>query len=161
MPSLRGAFALEEVDRIAVMMGDDLHFDVPRLFDVPLMINTRIAERGRSLGLRGLQRWLEGQFVRDLWPHRFENHAVAQVKQRATSVSTTLAIIDFIAMAHGKPAFAAISPDSVLHEPGKRRWVFRTSLTGVYPRSDLRDDVGASIRSIASGTISVQRVKPS
>ncbi len=53
MPALHGAVALPEMDDVAVLVGEDLHFDVPRPLDVLLEIDAGIAKRGFGLG-RGL-----------------------------------------------------------------------------------------------------------
>ena len=50
MSALDRAVALEEVDRVALRVGEDLDFDVPRAFQEPLDEHGPVAERG--LGLR-------------------------------------------------------------------------------------------------------------
>ena len=55
MPPLHAAVALPEVHDVAVMVGQHLHFDVPRLLDVFFEIDVAVAERGLGLGLRLLQ----------------------------------------------------------------------------------------------------------
>ena len=61
--ALRGAFALEQMHRVAVMIGQHLHFDVTGAFDVALHVDAGVAEGG--LGFDGglLQSALEGQIV--------------------------------------------------------------------------------------------------
>jgi hypothetical protein len=58
VPPLRAALALEEVADVAVMIGDDLDFDVPRAIDVALQIDPGVAERGLGFGAGLLQRGL-------------------------------------------------------------------------------------------------------
>ena len=52
MAALNGAFALAEVDAVAVLVREDLHFHVPRILDVPLDIDFAIAKRALSASLR-------------------------------------------------------------------------------------------------------------
>jgi len=44
MPALDRAFALAQVDGVAVAVADDLDLDMPRLADVALDVDRRIAE---------------------------------------------------------------------------------------------------------------------
>ncbi len=53
MPPLHRAIALPKVHDVAVMVGDDLHFDVPRVLDVFFQIDAGVAEGRLGLG-RGL-----------------------------------------------------------------------------------------------------------
>ena len=55
MPPLHRAVALPEMHDVAVMVGDDLHFDVPRALDVFFEINAAIAEGGLGFGASLLQ----------------------------------------------------------------------------------------------------------
>src|SRR5229473_8420950 len=51
MAPLDRAFALAQMDRVAVAVADDLDLDVARLADVPLHVDSRVAERRpRRLG---------------------------------------------------------------------------------------------------------------
>ena len=52
------------MDDVAVMVGQHLHFDVPRVLDVFFEIHVAVAEGGLGLGPRLLQRRLERQVVR-------------------------------------------------------------------------------------------------
>ena len=56
MPALQRAIALEEVDDVAVLVAEDLHFDVPRLLDVLLEVDAAVLERGLGLGSRLVER---------------------------------------------------------------------------------------------------------
>ena len=51
VPPLHGAVAFPEVDDVAVLVGEDLHFDVPRVLDVLLHVDVAVAEGGLGLGL--------------------------------------------------------------------------------------------------------------
>ena len=51
MAALGRTVALPKVQHVAVIVSQDLHFDVPRAFDVLLDVNTRILER--FFGFRG------------------------------------------------------------------------------------------------------------
>ena len=48
--TLHGAIAFPKVDDVSVLVGDDLHFDVPRMFDE--LLDVEIAAAERRLGLR-------------------------------------------------------------------------------------------------------------
>ncbi len=50
MTTLNAAVSLEQVTNVAVMVGDDLDFDVPRIADITFQVDAPIAKRG--LGLR-------------------------------------------------------------------------------------------------------------
>ena len=56
MAPLDRALALEEVDDVAVGVGEDLHFDVARPLDEPLDVQRAVAERRGGLAPRGLHR---------------------------------------------------------------------------------------------------------
>ncbi|MDI2022785.1 hypothetical protein PJL18_03328 [Paenarthrobacter nicotinovorans] len=47
MPSLQGTFALAEVDDVSVVVGQDLHFDVPGSPDEPFQEESVVTESGR------------------------------------------------------------------------------------------------------------------
>ena len=64
MPPLRRAVALPQVDDVAVMIGEHLHFDVPRMLDVLFEVDAAVAERRFGFGPRLLKRRLERQVVR-------------------------------------------------------------------------------------------------
>src|SRR5688572_1255570 len=49
MPALNRALALEEMDDMAVMIGQDLELDVARLLDETFDVERAVAERGRCL----------------------------------------------------------------------------------------------------------------
>jgi len=51
VPALDRAVARAEVDDVAVLVGEDLDFDVARLFDVLLDVDLRAAERRLGFGL--------------------------------------------------------------------------------------------------------------
>ena len=51
------------MNRVAVVVGDHLHLDVPRLLDVFLEIDVAVAEGGLRLGLGLLQSGLQGKVV--------------------------------------------------------------------------------------------------
>ena len=63
MPALHRAIAFPQVADIAVMVGDDLHLDVPRQLDVFLDVDGRIAEGGLGLGLRLLNGTFQDQVI--------------------------------------------------------------------------------------------------
>ena len=48
MAPLQRALALEHVNDVAVMVGDDLELDVARALDQALEVERRVAERGRA-----------------------------------------------------------------------------------------------------------------
>ena len=52
MPALHRAIAFPEMHHIAVMIGEDLHFDMPRMLDVFFEVDARIAKGGLRFGLR-------------------------------------------------------------------------------------------------------------
>ena len=52
MASLNRALALEQVDDMAVMIGEDLELDVSRLLDQPFNVERAVAERGRRFASR-------------------------------------------------------------------------------------------------------------
>ena len=56
MAPLHRAVALAQVDRVLVLVGKDLDFDVARILQVFLEIDRRIAEGGTGLGLGHLHR---------------------------------------------------------------------------------------------------------
>ena len=56
VPPLHRAVALEQVDHVALAVGEDLHLDVPRLDDRLLDEHGRVAERGVALAHAGLDR---------------------------------------------------------------------------------------------------------
>ena len=64
VPPLHAAIALPQMHDVAVMIGQHLHFDVPRMLDVFFEIDVAVAERRLGLGPRLLQRRLERQVVR-------------------------------------------------------------------------------------------------
>jgi hypothetical protein len=45
--ALNGTFTLKEVDDLAVMIGEDLELDVPRLLDETFHVERTVAEGGR------------------------------------------------------------------------------------------------------------------
>ena len=49
---------------VAVVIGEHLHFDVPRLLDVFFQVDVAVAEGGFGLGPGLLQRRLQRQVVR-------------------------------------------------------------------------------------------------
>ena len=55
MPALQGTIALEEMDDVAVLVAEQLHLDVPRLFEVLLEEDAAILERGLGLLPRRLK----------------------------------------------------------------------------------------------------------
>ena len=59
MAALHAAVAFPEVDRVAVVIGEDLDFDVPRVLDVLFQIDVAVAEGGLGFGPRLLQRRFE------------------------------------------------------------------------------------------------------
>ena len=61
--ALHRAVALPEVDHVAVLVGQHLHLDVPRVLDVFLQVDVGVAEGGLGLGLGLLQGRLQGQVV--------------------------------------------------------------------------------------------------
>ena len=63
MAALDGAVALPQVDDVAVPVAQDLHFDVPRLFDVLLQIDTTILECFLGFLAGGLQAGAETDVV--------------------------------------------------------------------------------------------------
>ena len=50
VPPLRGAVALPEVEHVAVLVAQDLDFDVPRPLDVFFDVDARVAEGGLGFG---------------------------------------------------------------------------------------------------------------
>ncbi len=64
MAPLHAAIAFPKVHDIAMMIGQHLHFDVPRVLDVLFEIDVAVAEGGLGLGPRLLQCRLERQIVR-------------------------------------------------------------------------------------------------
>ena len=56
MAALDRALALEQVDDVAVVVGEDLDLDVARPLDQPLDVQRAVAERGRRLAPRRLDR---------------------------------------------------------------------------------------------------------
>ena len=75
---------------VAVLIGQHLHFDVPRVLDVFFEIDVAIAERRFGLGPRLLQRRLERQIVRRhahaapaAAGHRFDQHRKADLVRKA------------------------------------------------------------------------------
>ena len=77
MAALHGAFALAEVDAVAVLVGEDLHFHVPRILDVFLDIDFAVAERAFGLATRSFERGLE--FLR----RAHHAHALAATTRRS------------------------------------------------------------------------------
>ena len=65
MPPLDRALALEQVDDVAVVVGEDLDLDVARPLDQPLDVQRAVAERGRRLAPRRLNRVVELARVAD------------------------------------------------------------------------------------------------
>ena len=69
MATLQRAVALAEMDGVALAVCQDLDFDVPRVHEIFLEINGRIAERGARFVTRGGKRRLElALFERELHP---------------------------------------------------------------------------------------------
>ena len=56
MPALERAFALAQMNHVAVPVAQHLKFDVPRALDQLLHVHVRTAERLLRLGTRGLKR---------------------------------------------------------------------------------------------------------
>ena len=56
MPALHRALALEQMYDVAVVVGEDLHLDVPRPRDQPLDVERAVAERRRRFAARRLNR---------------------------------------------------------------------------------------------------------
>ena len=63
MPALGGAIAFPQVHHVAVMVGQDLNFDVARTFDQFLQVDAGIAEGGFGFGLRLGEGRLQRQVV--------------------------------------------------------------------------------------------------
>ena len=63
MPSLQAAVALPEVHDVAVVVGQDLDFDVAGVFDVLFEVDSAVLEGGLGLGSRGLNAGFEGDLV--------------------------------------------------------------------------------------------------
>ena len=61
--ALDGAVALAEVDDVAVVVGQDLHLDVPGLDDELLDVDAAVAEGGLGLGLGGVEAGAQGDVV--------------------------------------------------------------------------------------------------
>ena len=55
MTALHGAFALAELDAVAVLVGEDLHLDVARVDDELLDIDFVVAKRALRFALRSLE----------------------------------------------------------------------------------------------------------
>ena len=64
MPPLHGAIAFPQMHDVAVMIGDDLHFDVARQLDVLFQVDAGITKGGLRLGLRLLDGAFQYQVVR-------------------------------------------------------------------------------------------------
>ena len=86
MPSLRRTVALPQVHGVAVMIGQNLHFDVPRMLDVFFQINAAVAERRFGLGRRLLQGALQRQVVEGHAHPAPPPPAVALIKHRKTDL---------------------------------------------------------------------------
>ena len=56
VPPLHGAVAVAEIDRVAVLVGKDLDFDVARILEIFLDVHRRVAERGLRFGPGGIDR---------------------------------------------------------------------------------------------------------
>ena len=65
MASLQRTLAFAKRDEIAKPVAEQLHFDVPGLFDVFFQVHTRIAERLRGAIRTALQRTIERSLVFD------------------------------------------------------------------------------------------------
>ena len=65
VPALHRAVALEEVDHVALAVGEDLHLDVPRLDHRLLDEDGRVAERALGLAHAGLDRLAQVRRVVD------------------------------------------------------------------------------------------------
>ena len=63
MPPLRRTIALPQMDGVAVLIGQHLHFDVPRMLDVLFQIDAAVAEGRLGLGPGLLQGHLQHQLV--------------------------------------------------------------------------------------------------
>ncbi len=63
MAALHGAVALPEMDGVAVVVGQDLHFDVPAEFDVFFDVDGGVLEGVFGFGLGLLEAGLEGDVV--------------------------------------------------------------------------------------------------
>ena len=63
VPPLHRAIALEEVDHVAVVVGDHLDLDVAGMLDVLFEVDFGVAEGGLGLGLGLLDGGLQGQIV--------------------------------------------------------------------------------------------------
>ena len=59
MAPLNGTLALAEIDRVAVLIRQHLHLDVPRVDDGLLEVNFAVSESPLRLALRGFQRGLQ------------------------------------------------------------------------------------------------------
>ena len=55
MPPLQRTLAFAKIDRVAMLVGEHLHLDVPRIDDRLLDINFAIAERALRLAARRLR----------------------------------------------------------------------------------------------------------
>ena len=65
MPPLDRALALAQAHHIAVLVGQHLKLDVPRMLDVLLHVEIAVAERARRLRLRRLEQPRQFLFVAD------------------------------------------------------------------------------------------------
>ncbi len=65
MSALNRTFALSETHDIAVLVGQNLKLDVPRILDVLLHVEVAIAERSRRFRLRRLEQSRQFFFVAD------------------------------------------------------------------------------------------------
>ena len=69
MPALQGTIALPQMDDVAMAVGEDLHLDVARLFDVLFQVNAAVLE--------GLLRFLPGRLEARFQAHVIAGHAHA------------------------------------------------------------------------------------
>ena len=63
MPALGGAIALPQVHHVAVMVGQHLHLDVPRMLDVLFQVDAAVAKGGLGLTRRLRDCRLQRQIV--------------------------------------------------------------------------------------------------
>ena len=120
VPPLHRAIALQEVDHVAVVVGDDLHLDVPGMLDVFFEIDFGVAEGGLGLGLGLLDGGLQGQIVQGhahaapaAAGRRLDQHRKAELVGQRDGLA--LALDQPLAAGHGGNVdFLGQSPGGVL-----------------------------------------------
>src|SRR5258708_40339687 len=86
---------------------------------------------------------------------RLQRHATAPIEHGTVGLLAASAIVDPATVAADQAVFGAKPPNRVLHKPREVRRVSGVEMTCIAFAGDALDDRGATVSSVAAGTVSM------